>query len=151
TDRVVFDQRWAELVGCRMEDVEPRLTTWQSRVHPEDLPIVMKVLRDHVYEARTAYYESEHRIRTDRGDYRWILARGRVVERAADGSPVRGTGTYRDITDTKRVEEQMLRQQAELAHVLRLQTVEGMATELAHEINQPLGAIANFANGLAAR
>jgi signal transduction histidine kinase len=36
----------------------------------------------------------------------------------------------------------------ELAHVLRLQTVEGVAAELAHEINQPLGAIANFASGL---
>jgi PAS domain S-box-containing protein len=151
TGRVVFDGRWAELVGCRPEDVVPHLSTWQSRVHPDDLPIVMKILGDHIYERRTPYYESEHRIRTDSGDYRWILARGRVVERAADGSPVRGTGTYRDVTDMKRVEEQMLQQQAELAHVLRLQTVEGMATELAHEINQPLGAIANFANGLAAR
>jgi C4-dicarboxylate-specific signal transduction histidine kinase len=45
----------------------------------------------------------------------------------------------------------MHHQQLELAHVLRLQTVEGVAAELAHEINQPLGAIANFATGMIAR
>ena len=45
----------------------------------------------------------------------------------------------------------MLRQQAALAHLLRLQTVEGMTAEIMHEMNQPLGAIVNFANGLAAR
>jgi C4-dicarboxylate-specific signal transduction histidine kinase len=37
------------------------------------------------------------------------------------------------------------------AHVQRLRTIEGMASQLAHEINQPLAAIANFANGLAMR
>ena len=151
TDRVVYDRRWAELLGYNPDDIEPHLQNWQTRVHPDDLPLVMKVLNDHVRYNSTPYYEAEHRIRTRSGDYRWILARGQVAERGPDGTARRVTGTFRDITARKRVEEQMRRQESELAHVLRVHTVEGMAAEIAHEINQPLGAIANFANGLAAR
>jgi two-component system sensor histidine kinase TtrS len=53
----------------------------------------------------------------------------------------------KDITEVLDAEEQARRHQAELAHVLRLHTVGQMAASLAHEINQPLGAIANFAQG----
>ena len=151
TDAVVYDRRWAELLGYRPDEIEPHLRNWQSRVHPHDLPVVMKVLLDHVRDRRTPYYEAEHRVRTRSGEYRWILARGQTAEFGPDGQATRVTGTFRDITARKRVEEQMRRQQSELAHVLRVQTVDSMTAEIAHEINQPLGAIANFANGLAAR
>lgn len=151
TGRVVYDRRWAELLGYNPDQIEPHLQNWQWRVHPDDLPFVIKMLNDHVRDNVTPYYEAEHRIRTRSGDYRWILAHGQVAERGPDGKARRVTGTFRDITARKRVEEQMRRQQSELAHVLRVHTVEGMAAEIAHEINQPLGAIANFANGLAAR
>jgi PAS domain S-box-containing protein len=53
----------------------------------------------------------------------------------------------KDLTDHKRAEEQVRQHQAELAHVLRLGTMGEMAAGLAHEINQPLGAIANYAQG----
>jgi PAS domain S-box-containing protein len=53
----------------------------------------------------------------------------------------------KDITELRRAEEQASRHQAELAHLLRLHTVGEMAASLAHEINQPLGAIANYAQG----
>lgn len=53
----------------------------------------------------------------------------------------------KDITDLVRAEEQVRQHQAELAHVLRLHTMGEMAASLAHEVNQPLGAIANYAQG----
>jgi two-component system sensor histidine kinase TtrS len=56
-----------------------------------------------------------------------------------------------EIVERERAEERARQHQSTLAHVLRLHTVDGMATQLAHEINQPLAAIANFANGLVAR
>jgi PAS domain S-box-containing protein len=151
TDRVVYDRRYAEMLGYRPEDIEPTFQDWESRVHPDDLPFALKLLSDHVRDRLTPHYESEHRVRTRGGDYRWALVHGQVAEWGPDGRPSRMTGTFRDVTARKGFEEQIRRQQAELAHVQRLQTLEGMAAELAHEINQPLGAIANFANGLAAR
>jgi PAS domain S-box-containing protein len=56
-----------------------------------------------------------------------------------------------EMVERQRAEELIRQQQAELAHVLRLRTVEGIAAQLAHEINQPLGAVVNFARGLARR
>ena len=57
----------------------------------------------------------------------------------------------KDITERKRVEAQARQHQADLAHVLRLGTMGEMAAGLAHEINQPLGAIANYAQGCVRR
>jgi PAS domain S-box-containing protein len=56
-----------------------------------------------------------------------------------------------EIAEREHADERSRQHQSTLAHVLRLHTVDGMATQLAHEINQPLAAIANFANGLLAR
>ncbi|MEO8602170.1 MAG: PAS domain-containing protein [bacterium] len=53
----------------------------------------------------------------------------------------------KDITELMRAEEQARQHQAELAHVLRLHTMGELAASLAHEVNQPLGAIANYAQG----
>jgi PAS domain S-box-containing protein len=53
-----------------------------------------------------------------------------------------------EIAERRRAEERMRQHQADLAHLLRLHTVEGMAAQLAHEMNQPLSAIINFSSGL---
>jgi two-component system CheB/CheR fusion protein len=65
------------------------------------------------------------------------------VNEFADEKGRRFVGTLRNITERKRTEEQVRRQQAELAHVLRTATIEHLAAGLAHELNQPLTAIAN--------
>jgi PAS domain S-box-containing protein len=54
-----------------------------------------------------------------------------------------------EVVERRRIEARVNEQQAELAHLQRLRTVEGMATQLAHEINQPLAAVVNYASGLA--
>lgn len=65
-----------------------------------------------------------------------------------DAGQITGATVFaRDVTAYKRAEEQARAHQAELAHVLRLGTMGEMAAGLAHEINQPLGAIANYARG----
>ncbi len=65
----------------------------------------------------------------------------------ADGRITGASVFAKDITDFKRAEERARRHQAELTHVLRVSTVGEIAAGLAHEINQPLGAIANYAQG----
>ncbi|HSP96684.1 MAG TPA: ATP-binding protein [Candidatus Dormibacteraeota bacterium] len=68
-----------------------------------------------------------------------------------DGAVVGATIFSSDITAPKRAEEQARQHQADLAHVLRIGTMGEMAAGLAHEINQPLGAIANYALGAVRR
>ncbi|MCH7885972.1 MAG: PAS domain S-box protein [Planctomycetes bacterium] len=56
-------------------------------------------------------------------------------------------GIVSDITQRKKAEEQLRRQQVELAAVSRMTTIGGLATAIAHELNQPLTAIVNYAKG----
>lgn len=57
----------------------------------------------------------------------------------------------RDITSERTAEEELKRRQNELVHVTRVSNMGEMATGIAHELNQPLSAIVNFANGCARR
>ncbi|MEO8603195.1 MAG: PAS domain S-box protein [bacterium] len=56
-----------------------------------------------------------------------------------------------DVTDRVRAAGEARQRQEHLAHVLRMATMGGMVAELAHELNQPLGAIVNYANGTSER
>ncbi len=71
--------------------------------------------------------------------------------RDEQGKVVHLRSVWLDITDRKQAEEKIRQQQAELAHVARFSTMGEMAAGLAHEINQPLAAIAAFAEGAAMR
>ena len=89
-----------------------------------------------------------------------IIGKGRVVSgRRADGSTfpmelyigeaVRGnerifTGFIRDLTERRAVEDHMATLQAELIHVTRVSAMGTMASTLAHELNQPIAAVANY-------
>jgi PAS domain S-box-containing protein len=81
---------------------------------------------------------------SDEGPQHILFSVHPIVE---NGAVTGATVFSKDITEHKRVEEQAREHQAELAHVLRLGTMGEMAAGLAHEINQPLGAIANYAQG----
>lgn len=61
------------------------------------------------------------------------------------------TGFLRDITDRKKLEERLQQQQAELLHAQRLSTAGELAGMMAHELNQPLGAMANYLGGVTVR
>ncbi|MGE5154557.1 MAG: ATP-binding protein, partial [Bdellovibrio bacteriovorus] len=70
-------------------------------------------------------------------------------------APIRDLGYVniygRDITAVRRAEQQSRQHQAELVHVSRLSTMGEVATGMAHELNQPLSAIVNYANGCTRR
>ena len=104
TGQITFNERWAEMIGYSLEEIEPNIDFWERLVHREDLPQVMKVLNDHL-EGKTAFFEKEYRIISKSGDCKWILDRGKVFERDKDGRPIRVAGTFLDITDRKRAEE----------------------------------------------
>jgi two-component system sensor kinase FixL len=57
------------------------------------------------------------------------------------------TGFVRDLTDREEREARVAQLQAEIVHISRLSAMGEMASALAHELNQPLSAIANYLNG----
>lgn len=112
-------------------------------VAPEYIEIYRENMR-RVFSGEAVVYE-----------FKAITLKGRSVWMETHGVPLRdarGTiyallGITRDITEHKQAEEQTRRHQTELARVARLSTMGEMATGIAHELNQPLSAIANFARG----
>ncbi len=104
TGVVQFSLRWAEMLGYRLEEIEPHVCTWERLIHPDDQPAVMQALDDHL-EGRTPQYETEHRLLTQSGEWKWISDRGKVVTRDEHGRPLRMTGTHTNITDRKRADE----------------------------------------------
>ncbi len=76
-----------------------------------------------------------------RSDDSWIEINDYLLE---DGSLIT-VGV--DITERKRSQELIRRREAELAQLLRRSTLDEMASVMAHELNQPLSAMVNYANG----
>jgi len=94
------------IFGCEPGEMEASFQFWKSHIHPDDLQSVMDKLNSHL-DGKTETYQAEYRITTKSGDKKWLLSRGKVVERDPDGSPIRVTGTDIDITGRKRAEEAM--------------------------------------------
>jgi PAS domain S-box-containing protein len=135
------NQRWKEYTGLSSEDA--RGWGWTSAVHPED---VGKRLGEWRETLRTRQpFENEFRLRRTDGEYRWMLNRA-VPLRDELGNITKWYATSVDIEDRKRAEEALQKAQAELAHVTRVTTLGELAASIAHEVNQPLGAISNNVN-----
>jgi PAS domain S-box-containing protein len=103
---VYFSPRWKSILGHAEEEIGPDIWEWESRIHPEDKARVFEVLERHL-AGETPVYETEHRLRCKDGSYKWILDRGKVFARDADGKPQRAIGTHTDISDRKAAEERI--------------------------------------------
>jgi len=95
--RVHYSAEWCRMLGYAPEEIAPHYTSWESRVHPDDVASALAAIARHL-EGRTARYESEHRMRRRDGTWAWVLSRGEVVARDAGGGPLRMVGTHKDIT-----------------------------------------------------
>ena len=90
-------------------------------MHPDDSPGVMHTLKAHL-DGRSDSYETEHRLRHKSGRWVWVLDKGRVIERDADGRALRVCGTHLDITGRKQAEEAIRLQADQYASILSTTT-----------------------------
>jgi len=117
----------------------PLLKHWGCRPL-QTLPVYW---RNHVEAALADGSTSELEVTTDDGIFSLLVAPVAELDYV---------NVYaRDITTERVAEEELKRRQNELVHVTRLSNMGEMATGIAHELNQPLSAIVNFANGCARR
>jgi PAS domain S-box-containing protein len=103
TGEFKFDRRPLERMGYQPDEVNYSIWGWDSLVHPDDLQ-AMSAAWERYIRGETPIFQSLYRIRAKNGDSRWILSRGRTVERGIDGLPRRMAGTHLDITDFKQIE-----------------------------------------------
>jgi PAS domain S-box-containing protein len=106
TGAVFFSKRWKEMLGYTESEIGSGLDEWSKRVHPEDLPSTVAAVKAHL-DGNSAVYVSEHRVRCKDGSWKWILDRGLVVSRDAEGKPLRVIGTHTDITERVTQQEKL--------------------------------------------
>jgi PAS domain S-box-containing protein len=129
--------RWLGLFGFA-PDATVTFENVIQRIHPDDRQVVEREVRRAVSDRRD--YAAEYRVVLPDNTQRWVVARGRIYP-DSQGKPVRMMGATIDITSRKQAEAEVQRQRTELAQVGRMSTMGQLASALAHELNQPLGAI----------
>jgi two-component system sensor kinase FixL len=117
------------------------------KVHADDQDMVRLAFAEAAKHDSAGRYQMEFRVCAADGSTRWISAQGQFE--FEDKRPIRSRGACSDITSRKQAEQEMLRLQNEIAHAGRLSVMGQLAAALAHEINQPLGAILRNAEAAA--
>jgi PAS domain S-box-containing protein len=105
-NRVVSNERWADLLGCDRGDLQGRIEDWLDRVHPDDAAAVHDQLQQ-CLKGLAPVFSSEFRLRTKTEEWRWLSARGRVFHRDGTGTPMRMAGIVHDITERRRIENRL--------------------------------------------
>lgn len=98
TGETVFNERWAEIVGYTLAELEPvSIETWFGLVHPDDAAASEALLTQH-FRRETEAYDCKARMRHKNGGWVWVHDRGRVFEWTDTGEPLLMYGTHADIT-----------------------------------------------------
>ncbi len=132
--------RYEQIWERSLDELHRDPDAWRAAIHPED--------KEQVRSAHARWLAGDHdrfdvtfRILRADGETRWIHSRGTLI-RDAQGRPHRAAGVAEDVSEAMRAEEALVKAQADLAHVARVTTMGQLTATIAHEVNQPLAAIA---------
>ena len=139
---IVHDSIWATsktraLFGFS-ESAHISFTRFLSAVHPEDREAVDRAVERALVSDGS--YEAEFRVSLSAGQTRWVAARGQV-ERDTSGKPILLRGVVLDVSARRGTEVELQQLRSQLAHASRVSMMGQLASALAHELSQPLGAI----------
>ena len=116
---------------------KPTLELVFQRVHLEDIARVQETLDREVQTGRDLDFE--HRFVMPDGSVKYVHVVGQAVK--DEKGNLEYVGAVMDVTEHKQAEDALHNAQAELAHVTRVMTMGELVASIAHEVNQPLGAI----------
>jgi len=131
TGKAVLSQRWKQMLGYADHEIGNDASEWSSRVHPDDMPVVMASIQAHI-DGQTATSEVEFRMRCKDQSWLWVLGRGKLVSRDSQGQPLRLVGTQTDIRQRK---------MAEAALQAAGRAKSEFLANMSHEIRTPLNGV----------
>jgi len=118
TGETTFNERWAEIIGYRLEELSPvDINTWLNHAHPDDLGESGDRLERH-FRGETPFYDYQCRMRHKSGRWVWVHDRGRVVSWTDEGKPLMMCGTHADITEMREQQDEAHRTSAQLQAIL---------------------------------
>lgn len=104
---VAINERWANIIGYTQDEVTPlHINTWFKYVHPDDIKNADNILKRH-FKGETEFYKFEYRMKHKDGHWIWALDRGKVISWTEDRKPLWIYGTHQEISDLKKLEEEL--------------------------------------------
>lgn len=148
TNKTLFDARYEKMLGFAPGELAGENPTHVSEIHPDDMAALFGVVMDYTTGKRPDY-EVEFRTSTKTGEWKWIYAKAKLVERMADGTPLRLAGVNQDITARKQAEQERERllnnereARREAQEALRMKDL--FLATMSHELRTPLNAMIGF-------
>lgn len=115
--RVDHNDQWYKLIGLDPDSHPPSVDSFMERLHPDDKEAVVHRI-EAVIRGDTENYTSEHRLRSQNGQYVWVKDQGGVALRDSDGRPVRLMGCVFNIEDQKRKDDVLERQSRHINDII---------------------------------
>ena len=131
THRVSVSPQLSEMLGYRRTHQLPsHVGAWTRAVHPEDRASATVAWTEHC-RGRTPTFEHQQRVRNAAGAWCWVLVRGQIVARRADGTPSRASGAISDVEEQRRADTSQ-------RHARTLTTIGELTAGFTHELNTPI-------------
>src|SRR5450631_3515526 len=133
-DLVHWSDELFRMAGHEPGSIKPTFEAWAQFIHLEDVSRVREARRQACKDGKD--YHQQYRVRWKDGSVRWLESQGKC-QRDSEGRVTRVVGVLADVTHRQHAEEAMLRAE-------KLAVAGRLAASVAHEINNPLEAVANL-------
>lgn len=124
------------MIGFKPDELPAGYDTWVSLLHPDDLEKTLESIWHNLKDTNEGY-DVEFRIKTQSGEFIWILGRGRIIEWDDANNPLILVGSHINIDKQKRAEQKLETYQKQLQDMVMPKVDGGKAFDYIHRSHPP--------------
>lgn len=129
TNRIFHNKNYFKLFDYNQGEFDDSFEAWRESIHPDDFESTIAKLNSHL-EGLCESYEATYRIRCKGDRWKWVLDKGKVVERDQFGNPLRAVGIISDFS---------MQKEQELSLINLNNTKLKLFSIISHDLRGPVG------------